>query len=95
MIALDESDFLMHYSLAKTLADVGEHKEAEKEYRRTLELHPDYSVAYQGLGKLLELIGNKKEALKIYEQGIRVADRLGDIMPKKAMEQRLSKLKEK
>jgi len=93
MIAMDESDFLMHYSLAKALTDIEDYQEAEKEYRRTLELHPDYSVAYQGLGKLLELMGKPQDALKTYEQGILVADRLGDIMPKKAMEQRLNKLK--
>lgn len=93
MIAMDDSDFLMHYSLAKALVDIEEHQEAEKEYYRALELHSDYSVAYQGLGKLLELMGKQKEALKIYERGISVADRLGDIMPKKAMEQRLDKLK--
>jgi len=93
MIALDESDFLMHYSLAKALVDIGQFEEAEKEFRRTLELHPDYSVAYQGLGKLLETSGKKIEAMRTYEKGIETADRLGDIMPKKAMEQRLNRLK--
>ena len=95
MVAMDDLDFLMHFSLAKALVDIERHEEAEKEYRKTLELNPDYSVAYQNLGKLLELMGKNQEAIQIYKKGIPVADKLGDIMPKKGMEQRLSKLKEK
>jgi len=94
MLELDLEDFLMHFSLAKALAEIPKYKEAEKSFREALRINPDYSVCYQTLGKLLEDMNRPRDAIEVYEKGIPIADRLGDLMPKKAMEVRLAKLRQ-
>jgi type IV pilus assembly protein PilF len=48
----------------------GKHDEAEKAYRRAIELHPSYSEAHNDLGQLLAKTGRYEEALKEFDAAL-------------------------
>ncbi len=50
----------MHLELGIVYYIHGCYNEAEREFKRALELNPDYSIAYYDLAVLLEEIGEKK-----------------------------------
>ncbi len=59
----------------------------------TLLIHfKDYSAAYLLLGKTLEKLSRKKEAIETYQNGIAAASKKGDLMPLKDMQNRLNQL---
>ena len=52
----------------------------------------DYSAAYVLLGKTMEKLLRKEEAIEVYRKGIAVASKKGDLMPLKEMQQKLNQL---
>jgi len=63
-LALDDSLAEAHTSLAHTQEmEDWEFEKAEKEYRRALELNPNYALAHQWLGNNLAIRGRVEEAL--------------------------------
>ncbi len=92
MLALDPDDAMLRVSLGRLHLEDRQFEVAIEELRRAVTLKPDYSVAYEYLGKALEAAGRTAEAIPVYIDGIVVSERNGDLTPMKIMEHRLKQL---
>lgn len=88
----DPDNDLAHFRLGQFLADDGQHEEAAKSFRRTLEITPEFSKVFQLLGECLIKLDRKDEAVQVLTQGWTVADDRGDKMPRDAMGKLLTQL---
>ena len=70
-IRLYPQDAGAHYNLALAYGGMGKAEEIP-EYRRTLEIDPDYVLAYLNWGAALYAKGQYEDAIKIYREGIDV-----------------------
>src|SRR5438034_11812833 len=82
MASDDPDNELGHYRLGSLLMEAGEHEEAIRSFRRTLELSPLFSKVYQLLGDSLIKLGRRDEAVKVLKEGFAVADERGDVVPR-------------
>ncbi len=89
VIEFDPADVLGYFSLGTAYAEAGFTREAMETFRKAIEVDPSHASSYLGLGLALEGLGDLGKAGEIYRNGIRAADRAGDIMPLKKMEARL------
>jgi len=55
-----------HMTLGRAEASRGEHERAVAEYRRAIEISPNYAKAWNSLGLSLEKLGRDEEALRSY-----------------------------
>jgi Fe-S cluster biosynthesis and repair protein YggX len=90
----DPDNELGHFRLGQLLLEAGQPAEAEKSFRRTLELSPHFSKVYQLLGSSLVQQGRREEAVKVLRDGFGVADERGDNMPRDEMARMLEALGE-
>jgi len=81
----DPNNELGHFSLGKTLLEAGRPNDAVSPLKRVIELRRSMSKAYQLLGEAYEKLGRRDEAVEIMNEGVKVADDLGDVMPRDAM----------
>ncbi|HYZ85474.1 MAG TPA: tetratricopeptide repeat protein [Bryobacteraceae bacterium] len=79
MLSQDPKNTFVRYGLAMELANVGRLDEAVDEYKRLIETDPNYAAAYFHGGRALEKLGQVEEARAMYEQGIAVTTRTGDM----------------
>ena len=91
----DPENELGHFRLGQLLLEDGQFEEANKSFRRTLELSPQFSKVFQLLGKSLMQLQKKSEAIEVLRQGIAVADERGDNLPREEMAKMLAELGEK
>jgi Flp pilus assembly protein TadD len=83
----DPLDTFAAYGLAMELAkEPGTEAEAQAVFRQLLSMNPDYLPAYYQLGVLLARRGDKAAARQIYEEGIAVAGRTGDLHTREELE---------
>src|SRR5438132_1537616 len=73
----DPDNELGHYRLGQLLLEAGHQGEAIQEFRRTLELSPQFSKVYQLLATALLKGGQRDEAVGVLRQGFSVADERG------------------
>lgn len=92
MAEADPQNEMGHFSLGKAYIDAGQFAEAVAPLRRTLELNPTYSKAYQLLADALVKTGDKSAALDTLQTGFKVADERGDRMPRDAMAKMITDL---
>src|SRR4051812_23626930 len=90
----DPENELGHFRLGQLLMENGQFAEAEKSFRRTLELSPQFSKVYQLLGSVLLQMNRRDEAVQVLRQGFGVADERGDNMPRDDMARMLAQLGE-
>lgn len=90
----DPDNELGHFRLGQLLAEAGEHEDAIKSFRRTLELSPQFSKVFQLLASSLIKLDKKDEAIGVLKQGFSVADERGDNMPRDEMSKLLVQLGE-
>jgi tetratricopeptide (TPR) repeat protein len=90
----DPNNELGHYSLGKLLMETGQYDEAIQSFRRTLEVSPEFSKAYQLLAQSLLQLGRRDEAVATLKQGYQVSDERGDNMPRDEMGRMLTQLGE-
>ena len=81
----DPDNELGHFSLGKALLEAGRPGDALPSFQRAIELRPAMSKAYQLLGEAFEKLGRRDQAVQIMRDGIRMADELGDVMPRDTM----------
>src|SRR3954468_16306891 len=94
MASDDPDNELGHFRLGQLLMEDGQHEEAVKSFRRTLELSPQFSKVYQLLGTSLIKLGRRDDAVKVLRDGFTVADERGDNIPRDEMVKLLVQLGE-
>jgi len=72
------NDAFARYGLAMEYSRAGEIETALAEFRKLLELHPDYIAGYQMAGQMLSAAGRSQEARQMLESGIASARRAGN-----------------
>lgn len=93
VIALDPADVLGYFSMGSALLDAQRLGEAHTAFEQAISVDSGHSPSYFSLGLVLESLGKKEEAVKIYEKGIPVAEKRGDMIPLKKMQARLAMLR--
>jgi len=88
----DPNNEIAHFSLGRALLEKGDAAEAAKSLQRVLALNPNISKAYQLLADAQIKTGHKDFAIETLTNGINVAHRRGDLMPKNQMSQMLGEL---
>ncbi|MCL4402889.1 MAG: tetratricopeptide repeat protein [Acidobacteria bacterium] len=76
--AQNPADSFSCYALAMEYAKSGQLEKAAEEYRKLLEINPDYAAAYFHGGQALEKLDLLEEARTLYRKGIEVTTRTGD-----------------
>src|SRR6266852_378471 len=71
-------DAFARYGLAMEYSKVGQTEQALAEFKRLLELHPDYTNGYFMAAQTLERTGRTSEAKKMLENGVEAAKRTGN-----------------
>lgn len=66
-------DPFIRYAIATEYAKLKEYDSALKYYQDLVSNNPDYVGTYYHLGKLLETLDRKEEAIAIYEKGMDIA----------------------
>src|SRR5258706_14696734 len=92
MADADPKNEIAHFSLGRVLLEAGDAAEAAKSLQRVLALNPNISKAYQLLADAQLQTGHKDFAIATLTDGINVAHRRGDLMPKNQMMQKLEEL---
>jgi tetratricopeptide (TPR) repeat protein len=85
MASDDPENELGHFRLGQLLMEDGQHEDAVKSFRRTLELSPQFSKVFQLLGTCLTKLGRRDDAVKLLREGFAVADARGDNIPRDEM----------
>ena len=91
-IEYDPKDVLGYFTLGSAYLQGKRYMEAMQTFQKGIEVGPDHSPSYVGLGEALEALGQKAEAVQLYKTGIPVAEKRGDIIPLRKMENRLRAL---
>lgn len=94
MAEADPDNELGHFSLAKAYLDAGRPAEAVASFDRVLQINPGYSKAYQLKGEAQLKLDRKSDAIATLKQGMEVAQKRGDLMPRRAMAELLRDLGE-
>ena len=92
IIEMDPTDVLGHFGAGKAYLDIKHYRNAAEHFEEVVKIQPDYSVAWANLGAAYAALGEKDKARTTFEKGIEIAGEKGDLMPKRDMEHRLSKL---
>ncbi len=84
---------LFRYTLGMEYLKVGEYANAAAALREAVRLNPEYSAAYRELGRALEKDRQTGEAAQVYQSGIAIANRQGDLQTAKEMEVFLKRIR--
>ncbi len=80
-----QDNVLLRFSLGNEYYKAGRYDEAEHHLRAALGHDPEYSVAWKILGRTLADADRPLEAMAVFERGIEVAEKRGDIQAAKEM----------
>ncbi len=69
-VAPENHEVFMQRAIVREMLE--KHAEALQDYRKTLMLKPDYYLAWEYLGKLYERYGEYENALKCYQQSLKL-----------------------
>lgn len=92
MVSQDPNNSFARYGLAMELANSGELDQSVAEYRTLLQQDENYAAAYFHFGQAFEKLGEVEQARAIYEKGIEVTTRKGDLHARSELEGALSLL---
>jgi tetratricopeptide (TPR) repeat protein len=79
MVDRNPAETFARYGLAMEYSKSGNLEEAVREYRALLEQNEGYAAAYYHGGQALEKMGRVEAAREMYEKGIEVTTRSGDM----------------
>jgi folate-binding protein YgfZ len=88
VLEIDAEDPIALFGLGNALSTLGAWDQAEKTLAKATSVQKDNSAVYLAHGKALEMLNREAEALEVYNAGMAVASRKGDLMPLKEMERR-------
>ena len=86
MLKRGRDDALLRFSLGSAYLQADQPQSAVEHLRAAIAHKPDYSAAWNALGKALMLSGQWPQACAVYEQGITAAQNHGDLQAAKEME---------
>ena len=89
VLDLDPRDALALMGMGNALSDLELYSDAEQCLGRAVDEQSDNSSLYLSHGKVLEKLGRHNEARDVWQRGVVVAGRRGDLMPLREMEHRL------
>lgn len=92
MTEADPENVLGHYSLGQAYLEAGMYEQSAASFERAIGLDANLSKAYQLLGTALLQLGRRDEAIGRLTEGVKVASRRGDMMPRNAMVKMLQEL---
>ena len=92
LLEADPGNELARFGLAMEYAKAARWEDAARELSVLLERNPDYWGAYYHYGQALERLFRHEEARRVYEQGIRAAERLGQAKARQELEAALELL---
>ncbi len=92
MLARGQDSALLRYGLGGEYLKAGQPEKAIEHLYKAVALDPRYSAAWKLLGKTLADAGRADEAIRAYEDGIRVAEEKGDKQAVKEMRVFLKRL---
>lgn len=92
VLEIDSNDQVANFGLGSIYMDMGKYEDALAHLQTLVKHFPDYSAAYLLLGKNLEKLSRKTEAVAWYEKGIAAASKKGDLMPLREMQNRRNQL---
>jgi len=92
MVAQNPNDSFLRYGLAMEYKNAGDLEDAVRAFRELMAVNPDYSAAYFHGGQALEKLGRLEEARTLYQQGIEVTTRKGDLHARSEMQAALDLL---
>ncbi|MEC7641317.1 MAG: tetratricopeptide repeat protein [Nitrospinota bacterium] len=92
VLEIDPADQVANFGIGSIYLENGRYEEALVHLKTLVEHFPDYSAAYLLLGKNLEKLSRKEEAISCYEKGIAAASKKGDLMPLQDMQNRRNQL---
>jgi tetratricopeptide (TPR) repeat protein len=92
MVSQDANNSFARYGLAMELANSGELEQGVAEFRTLLERDENYAAAYYHFGQTLEKLGELEQARAVYEKGIEVTTRKGDMHARGEIEAALNLL---
>jgi len=73
-----EKDSFLQHALALEYIKIGNDEEARKLFNEILLREPTYVGSYYHLAKLLERVGDKERAIRVYERGMEEASKAKD-----------------
>ena len=92
VLAENPGDAFARYGLAMEHSKAGQTEAALAEFRKLLELHPDYTAGYFMAAQTLAAAGRNDEARKMLQDGIASALRTGNQHAQSEMEAMLAEL---
>ncbi len=93
MLARGQDNALVRYGIGAEYLKLNQFDKAVEHLRKAVEKDPKYSAAWKLLGKALADGGHNDEAIKAYEDGLKVAEEKGDKQAAKEMTVFLKRLK--
>jgi tetratricopeptide (TPR) repeat protein len=79
MVEQNPADSFSRYGLAMEYRNTGDLERAMREFHELKRLNPDYAATYFHAGQTLERLGKIEEAREMYQEGIEVTTRKGDM----------------
>ena len=95
LLARDEGDLFLNYSLGMELASAGRNEEAAGQFQRCIELDANYLAAYAEAGKAYRAAGLLEQARAAFQAGLGLAGRQGERHIQDFLGQQLESLGEK
>jgi tetratricopeptide (TPR) repeat protein len=92
VLEIDPDDQLANFGMGELCVTRGRFEDAARHLERVIELDEGYSAAYLALGRAWEGMRRPDRARQIYEAGIAVAARRGDLATANQMQGRLGTL---
>ena len=89
VLEIDEEDSLANYGIGSIAVERKEWPRAITHLEKVLAADPNYSVAYLALGKAYKGAGLRDLAKQVWESGIAIAAKKGDLMPANQMQSEL------
>jgi tetratricopeptide (TPR) repeat protein len=77
-VEADGMDQLAHFGLGGVYLAAGKYMMAVAEYRRAIEINPEYAAAWKGLGEAYHLMDIDKEAAAAWRNGVQAAGKTGE-----------------
>jgi len=95
LVEIDPQSEITHFGLGQACYDEGLYAEGAAAMARAIEIKPDYTAAYEILGRCLEKLEKWEEAEAVYQKGIEIGKQKGDHIPTEKMTARLNRVQGK